>query len=237
MNGRRGGALGCAPMRRLALLAQPPTIGQAKPRLSPALPPGAAAALAGALLEDAVDAMRAAAAPDERFLSWVGADGTLLGREVPGGEDPGARLAAAFQSLVQIEGDRGVLFGADCPSLTAATIDLAFEKLEGADVVLAPTRAGGVGLIGLSRSAEALFRDGAWSTGRVLAQLAERAESLGMSLVRLDPVEDVDTAEDLCRLLAAAVTPGATIGPSTRLALGKLGMLPAALASPSAAVG
>ena len=216
-------------MRRLALLAQPPAIGQAKPHLSPALPPGAAAALAGALLEDAVDAMRGAARPDERFLSWVGADGTLLGREVPGGEDPGARLAAAFQSLVMVEGDRGVLFGADCPSLTAGTIDVAFEKLEGADLVLAPTRAGGIGLIGLSRSAEALFRDVAWSSGRVLAALVERAESLGLSVALLDPVEDVDTAGDLCRLLAAAVTPGRAIGPSTRLALGKLGMLPASL--------
>lgn len=218
-------------MRRLALLAQPPAIGKAKPRLSPALPPAAAAALAGAMLEDAVDAMRAAAAPDERFLSWVGSDGTLLAREVPGGEDPGARLATAFQSLVQVEGDRGVLFGADCPALTAATIDLAFEKLESAELVLAPTRAGGVGLIGLSRSAEALFRDVAWSTGRVSAQLIERAESLGMSHAVLDPLDDVETPKDLCRLLAAAVIPGTTVGPSTRLALGKLGLLPAALAA------
>lgn len=216
-------------MRRLALLAQPPAIGQAKPRLSPALPPAAAAALAGALLEDAVDAMRGAARPEERFLSWVGSDGTLLGREVPGGEDPGARLAAAFQSLVQIEGDRGVLFGSDCPSLTAATIDVAFEKLESADLVLAPTRAGGLGLIGLSRSAEALFRDVEWSTGRVLAQMLERAEALGLAPALLDPLDDVDSPEDLCRLLAAAVVPGTTIGASTRMALGKLGMLPAAL--------
>src|SRR5678809_944425 len=103
-------------MRRLALLARPPEIGKAKPRLSPALPPAAAAALAGGLLEDAVDAMRAAIAPDERFLSWVGSGETLLGREVPDGEDPGARLVAAFQSLVQTAGDRGVIFGADCPS-------------------------------------------------------------------------------------------------------------------------
>ena len=219
-------------MRRLALLARPPEIGRAKPRLSPALPPAAAAALAGGMLEDAVDAMRAAASPDERFLSWVGSEWTLLGDApdpaAPGGA-PGERLVAAFQSLVQIEGDRGVIVGADCPSLGAATIDAAFARLEAADLVLGPTRGGGLALIGLARSAEALFRDVAWSAGRVRAQMVERAGALGLTHALLDPLDDVETPEDFCRLLAAAVVPGTTIGPGTRLALGKLGMLPAAL--------
>ena len=229
MNRRRGRCGRVRAMRRLALLARPPEIGKAKPHLSPALPPAAAAALAGGMLEDAVDAMRATTAPDERFLHWVGPDGTLLGREVPGGEAAGEPLVGAFQSLVQLAGDRGVIFGADCPALTTVILDAAFAKLEEVDLVLAPTRGGSCGLIGLSRSAEALFRDVPWSTGRVLEQMIERGTALGLSHALLDPLEDIDTPEDLCRLLADAVTPGATVGPSTRLALGKLGMLPAAL--------
>ena len=185
------------------------------------------------MLEDAVDAMRAATSPDERFLSWVGSEWTLLGSPpdsaAPDGGAIGERLVAAFQSLVQVAGDRGVIVGTDCPSLGAATIDEAFAKLEAADLVLAPTRGGGLGLIGLSRSAEALFRDVTWSPGRVLAQMVERAGSLGLSHARLEPLDEVETPEDLCRLLAASVVPGTTIGQSTRLALGKLGMLPAAL--------
>lgn len=223
-------------MRRLALLARPPEIGRAKPRLSPALPPAAAAALAGGLLEDAVDAMRAATSPDERFLSWVGSEWTLLGSppDSTTATDGGAlseRLVAAFQSLVQVAGDRGVIVGTDCPSLGAPAIDEAFAKLEAADLVLAPTHGGGLGLIGLSRSAEALFRDVTWTAGRVLAQMEERAGSLGLTHARLEPLDEVETPEDLCRLLAAAVVPGSAIGPGTRLVLGKLGMLPAALTS------
>ena len=227
-------------MRRLALFARPPEIGKVKTRLSPALPPAAAAALYGGMLEDAIETMRAAPSADERFLYWAGPEATLFSRgveaHVQAGEGLGGRLATAFQSLVMQEGDRGVIFGADCPALTPATIDAAFTQLESAELVLAPSRDGGYALIGLARSAEALFRDVAWSTDRVLAQTLERAGQLGLTHALLDPLDDVDTPEDLCRLLAAAVLPGMAIGTNTRLALGRLGMLPAALtASPAIA--
>jgi len=222
-----------AAMRRLALFARPPEIGKVKTRLSPALPPAAAAALYGGMLEDAIEAMRGARSADESFLYWAGPETTPLTRgiasHVQAGENLGDRLAAAFQSLVIQSGDRGVIFGADCPSLDSAAIDAAFAQLESVDLVLVPARDGGYALIGLSRSAEALFRDVAWSTDRVLAQTLERADQLGLTHALLDPRDDVDTPEDLCRLLAAAVTPGARIGANTRLALGRLGMLPAAL--------
>ena len=227
-------------MKRLALFARPPEIGKVKTRLSPALPVAAAAGLYAGMLDDAIEAMRSAVAPDERFLYWAGPEATLLTRgieaQVQTGEGLGERLAAAFQSLVQTAGDRGVVFGADCPSLSAATIDAAFAKLEGADLVLVPARDGGYALIGLARSAEALFRDVEWSTDRVLAQTLERAESLGLTNALLDPLDDIDTPEDLCRLVAAAITPGSNVGPNTRMALGKLGLVPAAMMSTSPSV-
>src|SRR5829696_2665919 len=131
-------------MRRLALFARPPEIGKVKPRLSPALPPAAAAALYGGMLEDAIEAMRGAQVPDERFIYWAGAEATLFTRgassETAAGEDLGERMASGFESLIAARGDRGVIFGADCPALGASHLDAAFEALEQADLVLAPSK-------------------------------------------------------------------------------------------------
>ncbi len=228
-----------ARMRRLALFARPPEIGKVKTRLSPALPPAAAAALYGGMLEDAIEALRGSRAAEESFLYWAGSEVTLLTRgvesQVQSGESLGERLASAFQSLLVLAGDRGVIFGADCPALDAAVIDAAFARLESVDLVLVPARDGGYALIGLSRPAEPLFRDVAWSTDRVLAQTLERAGQLSLTHALLDPLDDVDTPEDLCRLLAAAVVPDTRVGANTRMALGRLGMLPAALTRAKAA--
>ena len=138
-------------MRRLALLAQPPAIGKAKPRLSPALPPAAAAALAGGMLEDAVDAMSAAAAPDERFLSWVGSDGTLLdselgeriGHSLQVGAERGRELAstAAEKSapLVETARKRGGELASTAAERSAPLVEAARKRTRKRSAQLAET--------------------------------------------------------------------------------------------------
>jgi rSAM/selenodomain-associated transferase 1 len=142
--------------------------------------------------------------------------------------DLGARLAAALGELLVDQTDRAVILGADCPALDARVLDEAFARLEHAPLVLAPARDGGYALIGLGRQAPALFGGIEWSTDRVLDQTLARAREAGLEVAVLGTLEDVDTAEDLCALVARAVTPGAVVGAHTREALRSLGLLPPA---------
>jgi rSAM/selenodomain-associated transferase 1 len=218
-------------MRRVALFARVPEPGRVKSRLSPALPPAAAAALYRGMLLDAVAAVRAAPC-DERFVYWADrADPGLsagLGPRVQSEGDLGARLAAAFAELLAARGDAAVICGADNPHLGGGDIEHAFGVLGGADVAIAPALDGGYSLIGLAHPAPGLFRGIAWGGISVLEETRERAASLGLRVATLDPLDDVDTAEDVCRLVAWAATDTGPRGRHTREAMRELGLLPPA---------
>jgi rSAM/selenodomain-associated transferase 1 len=217
-------------MRRIALFARVPEIGRVKTRLGPALPAGLAARLYQGMLEDALAAVRATAA-DERFVYWsAGAApplvSTLTGRAQSEG-DLGDRLAAAFAELLPRAGDRAVICGADTPGLAPGALERALDALEGADLALSRARDGGYSLIAMSRPAPALFRDVEWGGAHVLEQTLTRARELGLRAAALDPLDDVDTAEDLCRLVAWAIGDPGPTAPHTWAALRELGLLPA----------
>ncbi|HEV2105594.1 MAG TPA: TIGR04282 family arsenosugar biosynthesis glycosyltransferase [Candidatus Eisenbacteria bacterium] len=216
-------------MNRLAVFARRPEPGRVKTRLSPALPTPLAAALYAAMLADAF-AAGAAAAAGERCAYWSdGAGQTPAGWRACAqrGADLGARLAAAFAELLAAPGDRAVIVGSDCPALAPTLLDAAFAALAHADLVLAPARDGGYGLIGLARTAPALFEGVAWSTDRVLAQTRERAGALGLRVELLPPLDDLDTPDDLARLVGAlAAGRGDACGPAMRAALGGIGLAP-----------
>jgi hypothetical protein len=70
-------------------------------------------------------------------------------------------------------------------------------------VVIGPCPDGGYYLIGLSKPVPDLFREMPWSTARVLGETGRRVERLGLALSYLPDWHDVDTAEDLDRLVRA----------------------------------
>lgn len=218
-------------MKRLAIFARPPEVGQVKTRLSPALPPALAAGLYAALLADTLEVGRASSA-DERSLWWASEplpDGPPPGFEVraQAGADLGERLANAADALLSAPGDRVVLVGSDLPALRAAHLDEAFATLESNDLVLGPTTDGGYWLVGLSRRAREVFEGIAWSTDGVFTQTLSAAARLGLRVHALALHEDLDTPHDLARLVAAAATGGGTaLGPHAAEALRRMGMLP-----------
>jgi rSAM/selenodomain-associated transferase 1 len=185
------------------------------------------------MLADALVALVAARA-DGRHLFWADHEGAAgepmripaaVREAAQVGDDLGARLERAFESLLGTDGDRSVIFGADCPWLEAQTLDRAFDALERADLVLGPAADGGYTLIGLARRAPELFRGLAWGTDRVMAQTLERAEAAGLRVATLETFEDLDTPADLVRALAGLLAqPSAA--PNTRLALERIGLLP-----------
>jgi hypothetical protein len=221
-------------MRRLALFARWPESGRVKTRLTPAVPPALALDLYRAMLADAI-AVAAAAKAGERFLYWGESPAARDGFDVPGGfqvrdqrgRDLGERLEHAFAELLARPAERAVIVGADCPALEPKTVDAAFEALESHDLVLGPARDGGYYLIGLARLSPALFRGIEWGSARVLEQTIARAGNEGLRVQRLEELEDIDTAEDLLRWIAARVAGGGRREPrALDQALRTIGLLP-----------
>ena len=113
--------------------------------------------------------------------------------------DLGERLRQAFARGFE-EADWVSVVGTDIPDLDRAAVERAFELVsgsEGPDAVFGPAIDGGYYLVALSRAAPGLFEGIAWSTPAVLEESLRRADALGLTVGLLDPLADIDRAEDL----------------------------------------
>jgi glycosyltransferase A (GT-A) superfamily protein (DUF2064 family) len=91
----------------------------------------------------------------------------------------------------------------DSPTLPLACLRQAFRELDDptVDVVLGPCDDGGYYLIGLKSPCPALFRGIVMSTPTVVAETMERAREQGLRVGCLSRWYDVDTLEDMERLI------------------------------------
>jgi len=89
-----------------------------------------------------------------------------------------------------------VIIGSDCPWLSDAEIEQAWNELETHDLVLGPARDGGYWLVGLREPKPAVFDGISWSTETVLEQTLERARGQSLRFLLLRELRDVDTLED-----------------------------------------
>ena len=193
----------------LIVFARAPVPGQAKTRLAAAIGAEAAARLHARLVERALAtaiAARAGAvelhcAPDAKhpfFTRLAARYGVTL--HAQGRGDLGARM---HRSLARaLRGARAaVLFGCDCPVLSARDLRRAVrDLLAGADAVFAPAADGGYALVGLRRRAPALFSDMPWGSARVMSTTRKRLRALGWPWRELREVWDVDRPQDYARL-------------------------------------
>jgi rSAM/selenodomain-associated transferase 1 len=193
---------------RLVLLFTKPALpGRVKTRLIGELSPAEAADLHQAFLADMVE--RLGTGNFDLQIAWALEDGERIPEvEVVGirqrGADLGSRL---FQALADGARDHASVaaVGSDHPELSAETIEEGFSRLEkgSADAVLGPTRDGGYYLIGLKSEAvhRDLFEGVPWSSSAVLPATLDRCRALGLQVSLLPEGSDVDTAEDLDRLV------------------------------------
>jgi len=110
------------------------------------------------------------------------------------------RMLRIFEDLFGEGFQRVVVIGADVPHIPVEAVEDAFALLSATDVVLRPSCDGGYHLIGL-RAAGDLFSRISMGTNRVLRETVERAASMGLSAHCLAPSFDVDTIEDVKRLI------------------------------------
>jgi uncharacterized protein len=199
---------------RLIVMAKAPLPGLAKTRLVPALGAEGAARLAARLLKHTLHEARAAqlgpvllaCAPDTAhaaFAAQAAQGGIDLAAQGEG--DLGARMQRQFEQALDDEGaSRALVIGTDAPALDAAMLRRADAALaaHGVDAVLVPAADGGYALIGLKRTAPALFEAMPWGSAQVLAVTRERLAAAGLRHVELPPVHDIDVAADMQHLPA-----------------------------------
>jgi hypothetical protein len=213
------------PSATLCIFAKPPRAGAVKTRLAATVGAEAAAALAGAFLDDTL-ALGRSLTEARVVLALAG--------------DPGASAAAAHDAEVwpQGEGDLGarmervlaralgeapkaLAIGTDSPGLALELLERALRALDDHDAVLGPADDGGFYLIGLRRCPEGLLAELPWSCATTLSETAARLRAHGLSVAMLPPWFDVDVVADLDRL-RGLLDRGEVVAPATAQAIARL---------------
>lgn len=191
---------------KLLVIAKSPVSGRSKTRLCPPCTPSQAADLAEAALVDTLDAVLAT--PDTKpVLVLDGEPGPWLPDGIAviaqRGDGLDERIAAAFEDA----GAPAFLVGMDTPQLTPSHLSDAVSRLSqpGVDVVLGAAEDGGWWGIGLRASDPRIFIGVPMSTARTVDAQRLRLVELGLDVVELPVLRDVDVFDDA--VVVAALAP------------------------------
>ncbi len=196
---------GAAAATRVAIFTRYPLPGRAKTRLIPALGATGAARLQRRLTERTVAEMdrlgagvdvevRFEGGDERRMRRWLGSRSRRFVRQ--GAGDLGAKMRRALEAAFWEGCGKAVIVGSDCPALSAEHVRKALRALDRHDLVLGPSGDGGYWLIGVARPID-VFRGVPWGTSRVLSRTLEQAGEQGLSVTRLETLEDIDSPADL----------------------------------------
>lgn len=199
---------------RVLLFTRYPEAGRCKTRLIPALGKDGAARLHREMTQRVLTQLTSLAAihphqleihydggSEEQMRSWLG-NNYQYRKQADG--DIGCRMQAAIvRHLDRMQ--RLLLIGSDCPDLSAAIMEEAFEALTTHDLVLGPAFDGGYYLIGARKERASiicrkLFHDIPWSTDDVYTTTKTRAEQHRLRCHTLTRLHDIDTPADLRHL-------------------------------------
>jgi rSAM/selenodomain-associated transferase 1 len=197
--------------RALIVVAKEPSGGRTKTRLSPPLSGQEAADLYRHFLLDTLDLMHTVEGvqPIIAYLP-AGAEGFFRRIAPPGfafapqeGADLGERLDNVLRYCLRNGYRQAVVMDSDSPTLPVSYVQQAFQELDdpSVDVVLGPCDDGGYYLIGVKSPCSALFQGIVMSTSTVTEETLRRAREQGLRTAFLPVWYDVDTPEDLRRLM------------------------------------
>ena len=195
----------------LVVMARVPSDRRGKSRLTRDLGSEHLDELRRALLLDTLEAVRGIADAD-LFVACEPADSIAEMRDLVGdgarlfpqqGDTLGDRMRNAFERLFAAGYSAVVMIGSDLPSLPTSHLAHAFQYMRDRPdaVVIGPATDGGYYLIGLRRLCSALFTSIGLSTADVLTTTTSIAETCGLTVLFVSPWHDVDTVDDLRRVL------------------------------------
>ena len=204
------------PKSTLLVFTRVPAPGRVKRRLVPALGAAGAAALYRSMVKRTLAVARGSGLSRVILCYYGKAPGPWLracasNRRIPlrrqQGDDLGTRMHSALSAALA-GGGAALLVGCDCPTLTAADLAAAAEKLhQGYDAALGPCTDGGYYLVGLRRPQPRLFHGIPWGGPRVMARTLERCREQGLRYWLAPQRRDLDRPADLRRLRAGSLRP------------------------------
>ena len=184
-----------------------PKAGQTKTRLMPYLSGAQCAELHWAFLRDlsniyaSLDADLLVAHtpdPDWEQLKAVFPNAIFFPQE---GEDLGAKMNHALNLALSIGYKKCILTGSDLPLMTKDHLCSGFDSLDQADVTLGPTSDGGYYLVGVKEESPFLFKNQTYGYGNVFENTVAAVHDAGKAFFPALSCDDVDTPEDLHKLL------------------------------------
>jgi rSAM/selenodomain-associated transferase 1 len=137
---------------------------------------------------------------EEALISWLG-DGYQYSPQK--GEDLGERMKVAFMDAFSEGYDRVILPGSDLPDIPSSFFKESLDALNTHDVVIGPAWDGGYYLVGFKRHSFCpdIFEGMEWSTDGVFQETLARLNKQRKKTYILPVWHDVDTYEDLVRLM------------------------------------
>ena len=147
----------------------------------------------------------------------------IFKKAVQSGEGLGDRMSNAFLFILQNHA-KACIIGSDCPTLSVAILESAFEALDNHDFVVGPSTDGGYYLLGMNGTQDRgfrksdfgfrdtlpkseirflkltppqyLFENMVWSTENVLPETLHRIKAQGKTVALLPELTDVDEEKD-----------------------------------------
>jgi uncharacterized protein len=194
------------PRESIILFMRAPEIGKVKTRLSQKLGPKTILDLYQCFVLDVLHAAQKTKIDIRIFFHPAGFETSLsqwLGDSydyhLQDGKDLGIRMANAFIQTFSSGYDRAILIGTDCPEMTTGILEEAFFGIDQTGCVIGPSVDGGYYLIGFKATSfmEKLFHDMEWGTDIVYQQTLDRCLQMNIKPSILQPLNDIDTWEDL----------------------------------------
>lgn len=186
---------------QLIILAKNPELGKVKTRLASSIGDEGALNVYKFLLTHTFRVVAATGLDVHVFFSDY-IDKSLIGfnpkfqSHLQKGHGLGERLNHAFEK-VNSSGNNCIVIGSDCFQLTSKHLMACADSLEKGDMVIGPSYDGGYYLLGLNEFHPTLFQDIDWSTDKVFQQTLDKSQQLGLRVVQLEMLHDVDDIESL----------------------------------------
>jgi rSAM/selenodomain-associated transferase 1 len=195
------------PQARILLFARAPYKGKVKTRLIPVLGDQGALDLHMRLLKRQISILaESRLCPSQLWIDQQSLDPlveSFIGdTHLQRGDELGERMFYAAKQVLD-QALAVIIIGSDCPELDESYLEEALQYLfkPDTDVVIGPALDGGYVLIGMKKAEWHIFSNIDWGSDKVLEQTRDRLNSLKLSCRYLDPLCDIDTEEDLARLL------------------------------------
>jgi rSAM/selenodomain-associated transferase 1 len=124
-------------------------------------------------------------------------DDHVFSKHLQEGDNLGERMMNAFKKVFDLGLKNICIIGSDCYELETEILNEAFEKLHETDTVIGPTKDGGYYLLCMNKLYPDFFIDKEWGTSAVLDDTFETIRRLGLTVAKLEELNDIDTIEDL----------------------------------------